>query len=243
VTLESADFPDLSDHFIEDQAHGLLESFYSKFNQPVTAPVPTELIAEQFLGYSLDIVNDGLFSDPNYLGGIVFEDQVIQISESVESHEGRYNFTIAHEIGHHVLHRDFYYAHADTLDSTVICREAQSKPKIEQQADRFAAALLMPRQHVLDAIDTIDSGLPAHPGSLGAARGIAHEVIQAGAFSNVSNTAMVNRLIDLKLILDVPYQTGVSQTFFRRNAQGKRSVRSMTSWTLKKLLYFLKPYK
>ena len=42
----------------------------------------------------------------------VFDENVIRANASVESHEGRYNFTIG-EIGHHVLHRDHYLAERD----------------------------------------------------------------------------------------------------------------------------------
>ena len=41
-------------------------------------------------------------------------------------------------------------------------------------------------------------------------------VVEKGGFTNVSNTAMVNRLIDFTLVSGAHYQTGTSQDFLRR---------------------------
>ena len=85
-------------------------------------PVPVESIAEHFLKYDLEITDDGLFADPTFLGGISFETKTIFVNTSIEDNEGRYTFTIAHEIGHHVLHKDVY----DELisdRSQIMCRE------------------------------------------------------------------------------------------------------------------------
>ena len=114
-----------------------------------------EAIAEHFLGYEIEISDEGLFADPDYLGGIIFANNLIQVNASVESNEGRYNFTIAHEIGHHVLHRQAYLQASAENASNILCRDTNDKPLIEQQADRFAAALLMPQQAVSDAVSAI----------------------------------------------------------------------------------------
>jgi len=90
-------FPELSDEHIEASATQLL-SDYSEFSgTSVGTPIPVEAIAEHFLGYEIEISDEGLFADPDYLGGIIFANNVIQVNASVESNEGRYNFTIAHE--------------------------------------------------------------------------------------------------------------------------------------------------
>ena len=80
-------------------------TYFSANNEnSITLPVPVEDIAEHYLGYQIDFVNEGLFSDPEILGGIDFDENKIYVNASVEDHDGRYAFTIAHEIGHHVLH-------------------------------------------------------------------------------------------------------------------------------------------
>ena len=49
-----------------------------------------------------------LFSDPEFLGGINFDKNEIYVNVAIENHDGRYAFTVAHEIGHHVLHKEVY---------------------------------------------------------------------------------------------------------------------------------------
>ena len=138
---------DIFGDFIEEAADRLLDE-YRDFSGTFDLPVPVESIAEHFLRYDLEITDDGLFADPSFLGGISFETKTIFVNASIEDHEGRYTFTIAHEIGHHVLHKDVY----DELisdRSQIMCREEKKKPLIERQADRFAAALMMPRQTII----------------------------------------------------------------------------------------------
>ena len=84
-----------------------------------------------FLGYEIEISDEGLFADPDYLGGIVFSENLIQVNASVEANEGRYNFTIAHELGHHVLHREIYLGASSDNASNILCRDTFEKPLIE----------------------------------------------------------------------------------------------------------------
>lgn len=85
------------------------------------------------------------FADLSYLGADVLgaaftEDGEILIDERVLKHEGRFRFTCAHELGHIALHRGVrgvFHDHA--FDANL-----DSPDRYEQQADRFAAAFLMP---------------------------------------------------------------------------------------------------
>ena len=240
------DFPDLPEDYIEQQAEELLSRYSSPSGSEIKPPIPAEVIAEQLLGYEIEITDEGLFSDPDYLGGIVFEDRVIQVNSEVESHEGRYNFTIAHEIGHHILHKKFYSDNKEENTKHTMCRETGSKPLAEQQADRFAAALLMPGENVRDAYArTLKShkklSSKTTPRAL---RAFAAAVLKAGGFTNVSNTAMVNRLIDLGLVSGVNYQTGTPQDFFRRDGYPRTgSVSQTLRWVMKLLLHPLRTLK
>lgn len=60
---------------------------------------------------------------------------------------GRRAYTIAHEFGHYVLHRDLI-DRDDSYDGGIFCNEdsvlRREGPGIEQEADEFAANLLMP---------------------------------------------------------------------------------------------------
>jgi Zn-dependent peptidase ImmA (M78 family) len=195
----------LDNESIEEAAERLLEQ-YVQFSGRNSLPVPVESIAEHLLGYDLEVTDEGLFSDPNFLGGISFETNTIFVNASVEEHEGRYTFTVAHEIGHHVLHKDLYDAHISDR-SQILCRETNKKPLIERQADRFAAALVMPRALIRDS-STVKEQRRA-PKTLPQAIHLANSVRAECGFSNVSLSALVNRLKDLSVISkEIPYQSG-----------------------------------
>lgn len=186
-------------------AHISTETIEELADQTRKSASTPEVIAEQVLGYELIITDEGLFSDPDILGGISFEENTIFINASAEAHEGRYNFTVAHEIGHHVLHKDLYMA-VYAGQNGIMCREQTKKPLVERQADRFAAALLMPAPTIREAV----SGR-SKPKQLSTALHLARQIQQDLALKHVSISAILNRLIDLGLVsTDVPYQTGGS---------------------------------
>ena len=215
---------------IEKLADEFNLTYFSANNEnSITLPVPVEDIAEHYLGYQIDFVNEGLFSDPEILGGIDFDENKIYVNASVEDHDGRYAFTIAHEIGHHVLHRDSYLKENLDGEKEILCRDARNKPRIELEADRFAAALLMPAQSVRDILSQVNSSQKVK--TIGQARGLASKIIKEGELNNVSNTAMVNRLIDLKVISDyIGYQKGIN------SQHSKLPVFSYLTYRLRKLI-------
>lgn len=65
----------------------------------------------------------------------------------VNRHEAatRQRFTIAHEIAHYLLHRDFI---GDGIEDSILYRSTLSDSR-EAEANRFGADLLMPRETVL----------------------------------------------------------------------------------------------
>jgi Zn-dependent peptidase ImmA (M78 family) len=215
--VESNDHSIKSMDEIEKLADGLNHTYCTDHTQnSLIVPIPIEDIAEHHLGYEIDFVDDGIFSDPEILGGIDFEENKIYVNTSVEDHDGRYAFTIAHEIGHHVLHRDAWLKDNRDGNKEILCRDSRNKPQIELEADRFAAALLMPAE----AIKNITSTISPRPkvNSIKQARGLASKIIKEGKLDNVSNTAMVNRLIDLAIISDtIGYQRGINSIYKRRS--------------------------
>jgi Zn-dependent peptidase ImmA (M78 family) len=224
--LPDAAVEDIFGDLIEEAADHLLDE-YRDFAGNFTLPVPVESIAEHFLKYDLEITDQGLFADPTFLGGISFETNTIFVNASIEDHEGRYTFTIAHEIGHHVLHKDLY----DELvadRSQILCREEKNKPLIERQADRFAAALMMPRYILLDEVKKISQ---KRPKNLGDALRLANHLKNESGFDNASLSALVNRLKDLNLIDEsIPYQTGKRWRSVEHQNPFAFLVRSIRGW-------------
>ncbi len=206
----------ITDEAIEKKALDFLVQYFDEMASGMMVPISVEVIAEHYLGYDIEITNDGLFQDPDFLGGIDFDRNTLMINASIESHEGLYAFTIAHEIGHHLLHRKHFLSANETFLGKPLCREQGEKPGIECQADRFAAALLMPQHIVRETFEALED--KPEPKGAGALKGLASKVILAGGFTNVSVSAMANRLIDLKLVpSSLRYQTGTKRDFVSYN--------------------------
>jgi len=213
----------LSSEAIELSASALLDDFYGSSSKR-TYPIQVESIAEFHLGYDLVFTDEGLYQDPNFLGGICFIKNEIFINAALENYEGRMAFTIAHEIGHHVLHKKAYLEYLAGEAPEILCRELANKPIIEKQADQFAAALLMPRNFLLEhwPFGEIRDVYQAFQ--------CAQKFKSKHGLDNVSTSAMVNRLIDLGIFKDMPYQTGKP----KRNKQFNPL--SILKYKIKKLL-------
>jgi len=219
------DIPELLEEDIEQAANDLLSDYQNKFSWNPQCPIPVERIAEKHLGYRIEITDDDIYKDAEILGGIIFADKIIQVNGSIENHDGRYSFTIAHELGHHCLHKElFQKLSMESDEHTKMCRETGEKPLTEQQADTFASYLLMPTKFVNkayikafgDTNEVFDIGYKKRH-MLGS---IASRVIESGGFDNVSLTAMTNRLIGMGLITGVSYQKSVMPDITPKTLKG-----------------------
>ncbi len=141
---------------IEREADALLAEFAAAGHE-FTVPIPIDDIIELHLELQLEIDDlRGRFGSDDVLGAIWLEDGRIAVDRSLDHHRhtGRFNFTLAHEVGHWRLHRHQILASPDgpTLFEVegrlgIICRDGAKAPE-EWQANTFAGYLLMPREHV-----------------------------------------------------------------------------------------------
>jgi hypothetical protein len=118
----------------------------------VPLPIPVERWIESPLGFELG-VSDLSNLGPRVLGAAFIREGAVQIDTRLADNDARFRFTCAHELGHLVLHRDIGLAFQDT-DSTVQLPENQES-RVEWEADRFAAAFLMPSPFVLAELSRI----------------------------------------------------------------------------------------
>jgi len=93
---------------------------------------------------------------PDEVSGALFRgpDHVV-IAVNGKHHPNRRRFTIAHELGHHLLHPDSpaYYDREHQIGMHLRAKVAGTQwDSKEVEANRFAAELLMPRRLVLAAI-------------------------------------------------------------------------------------------
>ena len=192
-------WPKLSDEQIERKAAEFRQQALAVLDAKAVSAVPVEQIAEHYLGYELEFVEDDSSLPGDVIGGIDFDSNTIIINAAIESHIGRYSFTIAHEIAHHVLHRDIFLKARS--GESIMCRGGEQRPIEEFQADRFAEALLMPadliRQHYRK-VKTRNIFKRTNQLTLAA------KVIQSTGLDNVSVSAMVVRLNHLGLSAKKP---------------------------------------
>jgi hypothetical protein len=102
------------------------------------------------LGLICEIVD---FGHEAVLGQIDIFERTIQINSHLDvvenpDKEGRYNFTLGHEIGHWILHRSAAEEAMQRLrdnEKIILCRKENKKERMEWQADLFSSYLLMPK--------------------------------------------------------------------------------------------------
>lgn len=104
----------------------------------IPLPVPVEAWIERPLRIRFGFANLSYLGE-GVLGAALATKREILIDEQVLSHEGRLRFTAAHELGHVILHAKVAKTFHDTLDYGL-----SSHDQFEREANRFAAAFLMP---------------------------------------------------------------------------------------------------
>jgi Zn-dependent peptidase ImmA (M78 family) len=171
----------------EKKANKLLEEL--NITQP---PVPVEEITQQL---NIKISYEPFEGD---ISGLLYRDDsntIIGVNSN-ESYQ-RKRFTIAHELGHFILHEgdQLYFDHnfkVNFRDSV----SSQGSKSIEIEANAFAASLLMPENLVREAYDTtISYGVDPFSDDH------SEEVALLAKIFNVSQTAMLIRLGKLGLLV------------------------------------------
>lgn len=208
----------LSVQQIEAAVAELLRNFAATIGRAVEAPVPIEDILEKHLKLKLEIKDLVKFLGiADVLGAVWFEEAIVRIDERLLEQEGRFCFTVGHELGHWILHRSQVQV-AERAPSlfgsgdgppTFVCRTAERRAPAEWQADQFSALLLMPSALVRSAFiaecgsAVVIDGLKTRRDDadvISKWRDVAAAVRSKGRFSNVSNEAMRYRLADLGLV-------------------------------------------
>jgi hypothetical protein len=141
---------------IEREAELLLSEYEETIGRPVKFPAPVDDITTSHLALELRFADlhqifgrPMLRDQPDILGAIRIDKEFVAIDHRLDpktnpSALGRYNFSVAHEIGHWRLHRSY------AAEPTEMCRLSQNAEPIEWQANYFASCLLMPRQRLLE---------------------------------------------------------------------------------------------
>ena len=122
---------------IEDAAAKVL-----KDHKITEAPIDPKKIAE-LMGLSVvEVPND----NDDLCGLLLKGDKKAIIGVNALHHSNRKRFTIAHEIGHYLLHKNenTFLDHHENFDMVKFRKNSSPKTQEERDANCFAAALLMP---------------------------------------------------------------------------------------------------
>ncbi|MDT8367315.1 MAG: ImmA/IrrE family metallo-endopeptidase [bacterium] len=209
---------------IESMVFDLLYKYEKHTGGEIRPPIDVDGVAESYLGVDLEVVDlQELINIPDVLGAAWFEDNVIRIDSTLENKEGRFSFTLAHEIAHWWIHRPiiemekvelplFPHTKGEAAKPAVVCRSSAGNEPAEWQANQFAGRLLMPDSFVREAARQISDKLPISIKGIETSRKrgevasglrrVAGEIASAGKFTNVSVQAMSIRLTDLKIVVD-----------------------------------------
>ncbi|HXQ88473.1 MAG TPA: ImmA/IrrE family metallo-endopeptidase [Solirubrobacterales bacterium] len=156
-------------------AQALLRDFEQRYDAAEAPPVPVERVASSLLGLFVDEADDiralpGAPADQGRLSGMLDPgEMVIWVDRREASRSpGRRRFTIAHEIGHLLLHATdspqvFCDGPADIreIDEGRTGEEPPELRRREKEANAFARELLMPEPLVSEQAHATGFNLPA----------------------------------------------------------------------------------
>lgn len=147
------------------------KDFLHKYNPSDTIPVPIERIAELELGIEIIPVS-GLKFAFDIEGWISNDLKTITVDlHEFNGEENRCRFTIAHEIGHLVLHREIFeqqgFSNIEEWKDLVTNFDPKQYSYLETQANIFAGLILVPGEHLKEKYDQVinkvrDEGFEIH---------------------------------------------------------------------------------
>jgi Zn-dependent peptidase ImmA (M78 family) len=177
----------LSMRIIEVHASKLAKDFSDKKKKYIDVDEIAEKLGLQVSAHDLG----------SNVSGVLYIDKgkgVIGYNKS-ES-EVRRRFTVAHEIGHFILHRLDNEIFVDKKEFKVLYRDnssATGEIKQEREANAFAAALLMPRERVIQELQKMTFDLGDDKEDV---------INKLSETFKVSSQAMMFRISNLKLFIE-----------------------------------------
>jgi len=177
------------------------DSFLNGYHPSREIPVPIEEIVE--FRFGMDIVPEpGLHQHFDIDSYITADLSEIRVDESVyQSRPGRYRFSLAHELGHRLLHEDVFARLA--FDSIAAWKQlvASAIPEkqygyLEFQASSFAGLVLVPRAELAAKYAEVCRIVEQHGLSLKEDSEVARELVadHIGGFFVVSPAVVRRRL-------------------------------------------------
>lgn len=170
LLAQGFDVPELTLTEIAAEADAVLDRYEQLVMMPTVAPVEVEDIATSLLELEFEFVDlQSRFTDRIH-GATWLRRGLIMFDHEINPDvwplmRPRFNFTFGHELGHWILHRQYFvdehgnpvlFGEEEMPD--VIHRSEGRRSRIERQADAFAACLLMPARLLLTAWCELSGG-------------------------------------------------------------------------------------
>ena len=137
---------------IHQEIENITESILNKLNIRSYKDIDVEKISTYL---NVDIKSENL--DLDISGLFILKGEKAYIRFNKEENETRQRFTIAHELGHFILHKNSKPLFVEKSEK-VMYRNLDSSTgeiKKEREANAFAASLLMPKKFILSEINAI----------------------------------------------------------------------------------------
>ena len=153
----------LSDKKLEQLANDLLARYEQAIAPIIKPPTPVEEIADFLLELNIEWLDIADSDDDPVLAYLHPGASVIRFNQRrmdyFDAYPGTYEFTMAHELGHYMLHvtNDEAVPSDQDRQQAYLCRvNITTQSRREWQAERFASYLLMPTHLLLPLIENTD---------------------------------------------------------------------------------------
>ena len=141
----------MSNYISYEETEEKANEFLSKYNPNREIPVPIEEIVE--LKLEISIIPKMKMLSQHGIDAFLSADftELYIDQEHYMSQSNRSRFTLAHEVGHYVLHKDIIKS-INTLEQwkDYLLGQGSRRAIYEIQADNFAGCLLMPQPEVIE---------------------------------------------------------------------------------------------
>ena len=154
--LRDLPVPALTIDEIAAEADAVLAEYAELYGESMISPIDIDELTVNVVELKVQFAELRELLGPDVDGAIYFCLRQISIEQRLNPEVfpelyGRYRFTLAHELGHWILHRRFVMSDetqrvlfGDDPTPDIVCRSKGRRPRIERQADQFAGCLLMP---------------------------------------------------------------------------------------------------
>lgn len=158
-------------------------------------PVDVEGICD-YLGIAIIPVN-GLREELGVEAYTAVDFKTIYVDWSGYEDEGvRYRFSVAHEVGHYILHREFFSSLVESLEEWRGLSPGCNYDYVEWQANYFAGCLLAPENELVRMLNTEYDGSFVRNCFMMGRSGLKRAVGKMRRMFKVSEQVMVRRMRD-----------------------------------------------